>query len=325
MKVLITGAAGFLGSSLWAYLEDHGHDVWGIDDFRGSTPPVVNLDRFLKADVRSSEAADFVTAANPGVVVHMAATSNPAYSMAHPLETWDNNLGGLEAVLNWSGAEHRRLIFSSTGACYDERFATEDGFKEHSPVGPANHYGKTKLAGEWRIEAGKSYRSVVIFRYFVVAGSYQDKQGRWWGERRPNDNHLFPTIMDAALGKRDKVMVHGGEYSTTDGTCIRDFVHVKDLIDAHERVIQSFFTDKIDRYNIGTGQGYTILETIKAAGEVIGKTIPHAIGPNRIGDPHTLIGNVDYIRAKLGWNPAHGLKSMLQDEWEFRKWLAEQK
>lgn len=324
MRVLITGGAGFLGSSLWAYLKDQGHEVWGIDDFRGSTPPVVDADHFLKENVRADAASALVARVNPDVIVHMAATSSPAYSMEHPLETWENNLGGLAAVLAWPGAEHRRLIFSSTGAVYDQGYATENGLRETSPVGPANHYGRTKLVGEWRIEAGKSYRSVVIFRYFVVTGAYRDKQGRWWGERRPNDNHLFPAIMDVALGKKDKVMVHGGKYPTSDGTCLRDFVHVKDLIDAHDRVIQSSFSDRIDRYNIGTGQGFSILETIQMADRVLGKSIPYEIGPIRTGDPHTLIGNIDYISGRLGWSPKCGLREMIQDEFEFRKWWASQ-
>jgi len=318
MNILITGAAGYLGSALWAYLRDKGYDVWGLDNFSGSTPPVVDDSRFIKCDVMSQEAVKLVEATDPEVVVHMAAMSNPALSEQFPHQAWTNNIGGLTAVMCWPGAETRRLIFSSTGGVYDQNFATEDGFKEHSPVGPVSMYSKTKLAGEWRIEADKMYRTAVIFRYFVVAGAYKDKSGKWWGQRRPNDNHLFPTIMDVATGQKPELFINGTDHPTPDGSPVRDFVHVNDLIEVHERAILGLFSDRIERFNIGTGLGYSVREIIKSAEQVTGKKLPTKVGPCRAGDPHTLVGNTEWMKTRLGWEPKLGLKDMLRDEWSYR-------
>jgi len=318
VRIVITGAAGYLGSCLWAYLKDRGYDVWGIDNLQGSKPPVVDPDRFFEKSFFDLAALNYIDGIEPDVIVHMAASTSPSESMKKPHEYWDNNVRGLENFLEI--CMRRRLVFSSTGAVYDP--TTVGGFSEESAIGPENVYGKTKLAGEWLIE-GFPRVEAVIFRYFNVAGAYRDKDGRWWGERRPEEAHLIPAVMDIVEKKRDKVTVHGGDFPTNDGSGVRDYIHVTDLARAHEKVIRNapeMNGSNVARFNVGTGIGHSVLEVLKVSQNVLPvREIPVDIGPRREGDPHSLVAKPYKLMREMNWYPDRSLSNMLLDAWEYRK------
>lgn len=313
MKTLVTGGAGYIGSHAVRALLDAGISVRVLDNL--STGHRVAVDRratFIQADLRDT---DRVVAALEGcdAVLHFAALSLVGESCAKPLVYWDNNVGGslsLLAAMKRAGVQ--RLLFSSTAATY--------GIPEVSPIResveqrPINPYGSSKLAVERLIHdhaAASEGFSFAILRYFNVAGC------AWGlGEDHDPETHLVPIVLQCAAGTRDRIAIYGTDYPTPDGTCVRDFVHVRDLVEAHVAVVKALRPGDRRIYNVGTGKGYSVREVVDAARRVTGVDFEVVEGARRPGDPPSLVTDARRIEAELGWRASHSaLESILGSHW----------
>jgi UDP-glucose 4-epimerase len=312
MRLLVTGGAGYIGSICAARLVEAGHDVAVLDDLStGHRDAVPAACRFIEGTV---EDAGAVLAEGFDGVLHFAARSLVAESMAQPQRYW---LGNVVASLRLLEAmrEHGtpRLVFSSTAATYGEPASVP--ITEEAANQPTNPYGATKLAidhaiGSYAIAHGIA---AVSLRYFNVAGAY----GRY-GERHTVETHLIPLVLQVALGRRNKIMIFGEDWPTPDGTCIRDYIHVVDLADAHERALAQAVPSEHRIYNLGNGTGFSVRQVIDTCREVTGHPIPAQCGSRRPGDPAVLIAASDRAHCELGWKPQRAdLGVIVADAWEF--------
>lgn len=314
MRLLVTGGAGYIGSICAARLVEAGHDVVVLDDLStGHRDAVPAACRFIEGPV---EDAGAVLAEGFDGVLHFAARSLVAESMALPQRYW---LGNVVASLRLLEAmrEHRtpRLVFSSTAATYGEPASVP--ITEEAAGQPTNPYGATKLAIDHAISSYASAHGIaaVSLRYFNVAGAY----GRY-GERHTVETHLIPLVLQVALGLRDKLMVFGQDWPTPDGTCIRDYIHVVDLADAHERALEQAVPGEHRIYNLGNGTGFSVQQVIDTCRQVTGHPIPVLSAPRRPGDPAVLIAASDRARCELGWKPQRDdLAVIVADAWEFAR------
>lgn len=302
MRVLVTGGAGYIGSHAARALLDRGHSVVVLDNLRaGHRSAVDPRATFIKADLRDTGA---VTDALEGVaaVLHFAALSVVGDSIPQALAYWENNVGGTLSLLRAMDQRGvRRLVFSSTAATYgvpDRLPIVED-----TPQQPINPYGATKLAVERALAdvCAASGLSATVLRYFNVAGCALD--GTLGEDHRP-ETHLIPILLQVALGRRDEVQIFGTDYDTPDGTCIRDYVHVEDLVNAHILALEAAPAG-LRAYNVGIGRGYSVLEILEAARRVTGAPIPARPAPRRLGDPPVLFTDPTRLQTKLGWVPQH--------------------
>jgi UDP-glucose 4-epimerase len=314
MRLLVTGGAGYIGSVCVARLVEAGHDVVVLDDLStGHRDAVPAGCRFVEGAV---EDAGAVLAEGFDGVLHYAARSLVAESMAQPQRYWLGNVvatvGLLEAM-----REHGtpRLVFSSTAATYGEPASVP--ITEEAAARPTNPYGATKLAidhaiGSYAIAHGIA---AVSLRYFNVAGAY----GRY-GERHTVETHLIPLILRVALGHQEKIMVFGENWPTPDGTCIRDYIHVVDLADAHERALEHAVPGKHRIYNLGNGTGFSVRQVLDTCRQVTGRPIPAQCAARRPGDPAVLIASSDRAHSELGWKPERAdLAVIVADAWEFAR------
>jgi UDP-glucose 4-epimerase len=248
-------------------------------------------------------------------VLHFAAKSLVGESVAHPSMYWRTNVVGSRALLD-AITEHGvpRLVFSSTAATYGEPDTVP--ITEDVAPRPTNTYGATKLAVDMMItnECTATDLAAVSLRYFNVAGAAYGV-----GERHTTETHLIPIALDAVLGKRDKLTVYGDDWPTPDGTPIRDYVHVADLAKAHVLALDAAHPGEHLICNLGNGNGFSVKEVIATIEEVTGLTLPHAIGPRRLGDPTQLVASADRARQRLGWQPQYDLHRMVSDAWEFHQ------
>jgi UDP-glucose-4-epimerase GalE len=302
MKVLVTGGAGYIGSHAVKQLRMRGHQVTVLDNLsRGHRESVPSDVPFYQLDLRETSAvATLLAAEGIECVMHFAALTYVGESVEHPLRYYDNNTYGtlsLLSAMQQSGVE--RLVFSSTCATYGE--PTSVPITEQEKQSPINPYGWSKLFVE-RILADHSRAqpkfSYCALRYFNVAGSAADGT---IGEDHDPETHLIPVVLQAALGLRDKVNVFGDDYDTPDGTCIRDYIHVEDLVDAHIAVMQRLAPGDARFYNLGIGRGYSVKEVIDAARAVTGREIRVEMAPRRAGDPPMLYASPEKARRELGW------------------------
>lgn len=314
MRLLVTGGAGYIGSVCAARLVEAGHDVVVLDDLStGHRDAVPAGCRFIEGAV---EDAGAVLAEGFDGVLHYAAHSLVAESMAQPQRYWLGNVvatvGLLEAM-----REHGtpRLVFSSTAATYGEPASVP--ITEEAATRPTNPYGATKLAidhaiGSYAIAHGIA---AVSLRYFNVAGAY----GRY-GERHTVETHLIPLILRVALGHQEKIMVFGEDWPTPDGTCIRDYIHVVDLADAHERALEQAVPGEHRIYNLGNGTGFSVRQVLDTCRQVTGCPIPAQCAARRPGDPAVLISSSDRAHCELGWKPERAdLTVIVADAWEFAR------
>ena len=317
MKVLITGGAGYIGSVTTRVLLARGHDVEVLDDFstghREALPPGIPLHEGSLLDVGF---VDRVLAAPPDAVLHFAAFSLVGESAAHPLKYYRNNVGGsvnlLDAVAR-SGV--RRFVFSSSAAVYGE--PDEMPITEHAPTRPVNPYGHTKLAIEWALAdtaAAVGFPAVAL-RYFNACGA-----SRELGEDHEPETHLIPRLLRSLVDPGVDFAVFGDDYPTPDGTCIRDYVHVVDLAEAHALALEGDLRPGLSVYNLGTETGASVREVLAAAAAVTGREIAPRIEPRRPGDPARLVAGNARARRDLGWRPrADGLTSILADAWRWHR------
>jgi UDP-glucose 4-epimerase len=315
MKVLVTGGAGYIGSVVAGQLVAAGHDVTVLDDlstgFADAVPPGATFVKGTLRDCAAEVLADGIEA-----VLHFAAKSLVGESVADPAKYWSNNLGGTVALLEaMREIGVRTLVFSSTAAVYGEPEGPT--VQETDPTRPTSPYGASKLAVDTTLtEFGRLYGfGVISLRYFNVAGAHSLDPG-WLGERHNPETHLIPNVLAAASEGRP-VRIFGDDYPTPDGTCVRDYIHVTDLADAHLRALGAARPGEHRIYNLGNGAGFSVREVIEVCREVTGIDIAAEVGPRRPGDPAVLVASSAKIQSELGWRASRDLRAMAADAWRF--------
>jgi UDP-glucose 4-epimerase len=302
MNVLVTGAAGYIGSHAVQALQAQGHQVLALDNLerghREALPPDIP---FIEMDVRNTPGlTETLNAHHIECVMHFAALIAVGESVENPLLYYNNNSTGTLSVLSAIAKSRcRRFVFSSTAATYGEPRTMP--IREDTPQLPINPYGWSKLVSERMaldLRAALPDFSCALLRYFNVAGAAANGT---LGEHHDPETHLIPVILQAALGQRKKVVLFGDDYPTPDGTCIRDYVHVEDLVDAHIVVMQALQPGDARAYNLGIGNGYSVKEILDAARQVVGRPFEVEIGPRRAGDPPELYADPSKIQNELGW------------------------
>ncbi|RDW22143.1 UDP-glucose 4-epimerase GalE [Oceanobacillus arenosus] len=319
MSVLVLGGAGYIGSHAVYQLIDQGEEVVVIDNLQTGHQEAVHPNaQFYQGDIRDAAFLHNVFAQESiDAVIHFAANSLVGESMEKPLEYFDNNVYGTQVLLK-AMVEHKikHVVFSSTAATYGEPESVP--ITEMMRTEPTSTYGETKLTMEklmkWTAQAhGISF---VSLRYFNVAGARETAE---IGEDHQPETHLIPIILQAALGQRNQVTIFGDDYDTPDGTCIRDYVHIEDLIEAHLLALNYLRTGGDSNiFNLGSNQGFSVKEMIETARTVTGKEIPAVIGERRAGDPSILIASSDKAMQVLGWNPRRTLiEQIMADAWNW--------
>ncbi len=316
-KYLVTGGAGYVGSVVTAHLLEAGHQVTVLDDlstgFREGVPAGAE---FVRG--RIQDAAEVLDSSFDGVL-HFAACSQVGESVADPEKYWRNNVAGsLELISAMRKAGVGKLVFSSTAAVYGE--PEEVPIAETARTSPTNTYGATKLAVDHLItsEAVAHGLAAVSLRYFNVAGAYGSSSGVAFGERHDPESHLIPLVFQAALGERPHIAVYGEDYPTPDGTCIRDYIHVADLADAHLLALDAAKPGEHLICNLGNGSGFSVREVIESVKRVTGREIPVVVADRRPGDPAVLVASAARAHQALGWTPRRAdLDEIVKDAWQF--------
>lgn len=318
MKVLVTGGAGYIGSVVTEELLNEGHQAIVYDSlYRGHRAAVDPRAKFVQADLMDAEALRRALKENQiEAVIHMAADALVGESVEQPAKYYRNNVvAGLNLLDAMRDCDVRKLVFSSSAATYGE--PEKQPIEETDPTNPTNPYGETKLAFEralsWFERAyGMRYASL---RYFNAAGATEQ-----FGEWHDTETHLIPLVLQAAAGVRRDIQVYGDDYSTRDGTCVRDYIHVIDLARAHILALRNL-DERSAIYNLGCGgEGYSVREVIDTAREVTGREIAARIVPRRPGDPAVLIASSEKIKRELGWQPEfQDLRVIIESAW---KWLS---
>ncbi|MGW2419052.1 UDP-glucose 4-epimerase GalE [Streptomyces sp. NPDC001709] len=311
-KYLVTGGAGYVGGVVAQHLLEAGHEVTVLDNlstgFRESIPAGAV---FIEGDIK--DAAKWLDPSYD-VVLHFAASALVGESVVNPGKYWDNNVAGTMALLAaMRSAGVRRLVFSSTAATYGE--PEQVPIVETAPTRPTNPYGASKLAVDHMItgEAAAHGLGAVSLRYFNVAGAYGAQ-----GERHDPESHLIPLALQVAQGKRDAVSIHGDDYPTPDGTCIRDYIHVADLAEAHLLALTAARPGEHLICNLGNGNGFSVRQVIETVREVTGHPVPEVVAPRRGGDPAVLVASAEAARDTLGWRPSRpDLAGIVADAWKF--------
>lgn len=315
MKILVTGGAGYIGSHCVRVLRERGYEVVVLDNLSKGHAEAVGDTPLYIGDAGDQKICDKIFSEHKiDGVMHFAAFSLVGESMEKPYEYYKNNVGesmGLFHSMVRNGV--RRIVFSSTAATYGA--AGDEPITEETAQKPINTYGETKLAIERMLhwfDVAYGLRSVAL-RYFNVAGAHESGE---IGEAHDPETHLIPIILQTASGKRDCLKIYGNDYPTPDGTCIRDYIHVVDLINAHIRAMDYLVeNDKSERFNLGTGGGYSNLEILNVARHVTGKDIPAEFSPRRPGDPPVLVASSEKAENVLGWNRKYGIEDIVRTAW----------
>lgn len=315
MRILVTGGSGYIGSIVVRRLVELGYEVVVFDNLeRGHRCNVDSKAKLIVGDLRNAvEIERALIETNPDAVMHFAAYALVGESMAAPMMYFMNNVGGgmnLLAAMEKTGCD--RIIFSSTCATYGQPESLP--IEETMPQCPTNPYGHSKLMFEkmaiW-LQQTKGLRPTFL-RYFNACGAVGDL-----GEDHEPETHIIPNVLKVALGQKDCVLVFGADYPTRDGTCIRDYVHIEDLCSAHILALEK---EKIGAFNLGTGNGISVMEIVEACRKITGHPIPVKICPRRLGDPAELFASGQKARDELGWNPMHSdVMTIIRDAWTFHK------
>lgn len=320
MAILVTGGAGYIGSHTVAALLERGEEVVVIDSLQTGHKEALLGGKLYEGDLRDKELLKKLFAENEiEGVIHFAANSLVGESMQNPGKYYDNNMYGTLCLLEaMNEAGVRRIVFSSTAATYGEPEKTP--IEETDRTEPTNVYGETKLMMERMIRWYDRVLNVryVALRYFNAAGAHES--GKIGEDHRP-ETHLIPIVLQTALGQRSHISVFGEDYPTEDGTCIRDYLHVSDLADAHLRAIDYLKNGgESDVFNLGSGSGFSVREIIETARKVTGKEIPVKTEPRRAGDPATLIASSQKAREVLGWTPAReNIETIIASAWNWHQ------
>ncbi|KPC63265.1 UDP-glucose 4-epimerase GalE [Streptomyces chattanoogensis] len=315
-KYLVTGGAGYVGSVVAQHLLEAGHEVTVLDNlstgFRAGVPAGAE---FVEGDIR--DAAKWLDSTYDAVL-HFAAFSQVGESVVKPEKYWDNNVGGTMELLGaMRAAGVGKLVFSSTAATYGE--PEQIPIVESAPTAPTNPYGASKLAVDHMITGAAAAHGLaaVSLRYFNVAGAYGS-----CGERHQPESHLIPLVLQVAQGRREAISVFGDDYPTPDGTCIRDYIHVADLAEAHLLALDAAVGGEHLICNLGNGNGFSVREVIETVRKVTGHPIPEVIAPRRGGDPAVLVASAQTAIDRLGWRPSRAdLAGIVADAWQFAQQL----
>lgn len=320
MSVLVLGGAGYVGSHAVYQLIDQGKDVVVIDNLQTGHEKAIHPDAsFYQGDIRDIEfLREVFNHESIESVIHFAANSLVGESMEIPLEYFDNNVYGTQVLLQ-AMVEFgvKKIVFSSTAATYGEPKSVP--ITEDMETNPTNAYGETKLTMEKMMKWAEKAHGInyVSLRYFNVAGARESGE---IGEDHSPETHLIPIILEAALGKRPHVTIFGQDYDTPDGTCIRDYIHVEDLIHAHLLALDYLNKGESNIFNLGSNQGFSVKEMIDTARKVTGKEIPAEIGERRAGDPSVLIASSEKANKVLGWQPTRtSITKIIQDAWNWHE------
>ncbi len=315
MKILVTGGAGYIGSACTEYLLDNGHEVTVFDSLvTGHRDAVDPRAEFIHGDLADRELImGTLKAGGFKGVMHFAAFSLVGESMEDPGKYFRNNLGsGINLLDGAARFGVESFVFSSTCATYGE--PTQIPIPETEKQKPINPYGESKLMFEKALKWYKELFGIryAALRYFNAAGAC-----RQFGEDHSPETHLIPIVLQVALGRRDKIMIFGDDYGTPDGTCIRDYIHILDLAQAHMLALDA---PESGHYNLGTGNGLSVKEIIDVAREVTGHDIPAELAPRRPGDPPRLIGACDKAKSRLGWKPEfENARDIISSAWEWAR------
>ena len=318
--ILVAGGAGYIGSHMVALLIEKGYDVVVVDNLcTGHWQAVKGGAKLRVGDVKDQGFLDRVfTEFSIDGVINFAAFSLVGESVGNPLKYYDNNVGGAVSMIT-AMKNHgvNKIVFSSTAATYGE--PEKQPIEETDRTDPTNPYGASKLAIEGLLKWSDAAYGIkyAALRYFNAAGANTDVG---IGEDHSPETHLIPIVLQCALGKRDHVGVYGDDYPTADGTCVRDYIHVRDLVSAHLLALE--YLDRGGEsgpFNLGCGDGFSVKEIIETARRVTGKPIPAVIEPRRAGDPSTLIASNHKAREVLGWKPERGLEDIIADAWAWHQ------
>lgn len=319
--ILVCGGAGYIGSHTVRQLIDKNEEVIIVDNLEtGHEDAIHPKAKFYKVDIRNEEELDKVFAENKiDEVIHFAANSLVGESMTNPLKYFNNNVHGTEILLKVMIKHNvKKIVFSSTAATYGE--AKRIPILETDQTEPTNAYGETKLAMEKMMKWADLAHGVkfISLRYFNVAGAHESGE---IGEDHNPETHLIPLILQVPLGKRDFISIYGDDYDTHDGTCIRDYIHVIDLADAHILAVEKLregFESNI--YNLGSGNGFTVKEMIEAARKVTNHPIPAKVCERRAGDPAKLVASSEKARKELNWQPKlENVEVMISSAWKWHQ------
>jgi len=315
MKVFLTGGAGYIGSVTSELLLDEGHEVVVFDNLgRGHREALDPRATFVEGDLRDRDSiANAMAEAKPDAVVHFAAYALVGESMENPEMYFRNNVvGGINLAEAMIESGVKKIVFSSTCATYGQPETvpiTEDETQK-----PQNPYGESKLMFEHTLKWHQQIHALqpVFLRYFNACGA-TDK----YGEDHDPETHLIPIVLQVALGQRENIKIYGDDYDTPDGTCIRDYIHIVDLARAHILALEK---DVTGPFNLGTGNGNSVLEVIEACREVTGHPIPAELAPRRPGDPDKLIAGAERANTVLGWIPKHAdIKTIVASAWKWHQ------
>lgn len=318
--VLVVGGAGYIGSHMVKMLVQSGHEVIILDNFSSGFRDAVHNGRLIEGDLADRALLEQLFTENSiGAVLHFAALSQVGESVQEPALYYRNNVSNTMNLLDTMLAHGvRRFIFSSTAAIYGE--PEKDQITEHHPQRPINPYGRSKrMVEEILQDYDRAYGlRYVSLRYFNAAGA--DPEGEL-GERHTPESHLIPLVLQAASGRRSKISVFGDDYPTSDGTCIRDYIHVWDLCSAHLLALEHLLADgQSDAFNLGNGAGFSVQAVIDTARQVTGKAIPSVMQDRRVGDPAVLVADSTRARELLGWKPLFdGLDTIIGHAWEWER------
>jgi UDP-glucose 4-epimerase len=316
VRILITGGAGYIGSVAVEQSLAAGHDVVVVDNlWRGHRDAVPDSVEFRECDLRDKDGiAAVVREARPDAIMHFAAATIVPESVEDPLLYFDVNTVGSHYLISAAiQTEVPRFIFSSTAAAYGDVDA--EVLTEEMPTNPISPYGRSKVMVEQMLKWHQQRygMGVAIFRYFNVAGATRIR-----GEDHRPETHLIPVALQAALGRRERFTVFGADYPTPDGTCVRDYVHVGDLADAHVLATDWLADNDWGLFNLGTTSGTSVQQVIHAVEGVTDRTLPVTVGPRRAGDPARLIASAEKARTVLGWEPKRStVEQMVGSAWDW--------
>ncbi|WP_425398129.1 UDP-glucose 4-epimerase GalE [Aeoliella sp.] len=319
MNILVTGGAGYVGSACLRHLLQLGHKAIAYDNLAQGHPEAVPAGSFIEGDIAdTTRLTQVLQEMDADAVMHFAAATCVGESVEHPEYHYANNVAGTLSLLNaMRAANVERMLFSSTCATYGDN--PKPPMNEKTRQVPCSPYARTKLAVEWMISDFASAYGLgyTLLRYFNAAGASPDGM---YGEDHNPENHLIPLVLQVPLGQRPLIKIFGDDYPTPDGTCIRDYVHVDDLARAHSLAIEATTPRTHEVFNVGTGNGQSVKQILRACEEVVGSEIAYEVTARRPGDPPALVADPSKLKKELGWKPRYEqIEDTIETAWKWHK------